>query len=148
MVAFDFEKAFASLSLSFLLRVLRSFNFGESFINWVHVLYRKISSFVLNNGFSTKLFDVRRGVRQGDPLSAYLFIIALELLLINIRCDKEIKGIVALKTFADDLTTFVHDTYSFENLSSTLNRFGICSGFKLNADAEKTESSLAGNLLQ
>lgn len=148
MVAFDFEKAFDSLSWSFLFRVLRSFNFGESFINWVHVLHRKISSCVLNNGFSTKLFDVRRGVRQGDPLSAYLFIIALEVLLINIRRDKEIKGIVVenkefkLTAFADDLTTFVHDTYSFENLSSTLNRFEICSGLKLNA--EKTEALWLG----
>ena len=78
MVAFDFEKAFDSLSWSFLFRALRSFNLGESFIRWVSVLYCNISSCVLNNGFSSQLFDVRRGVRQGDPLSAYLFIIALE----------------------------------------------------------------------
>ena len=78
MVAFDFKKAFDSLSWSFLFRALQSFNFGESLIRWVTVLYCNISSCVLNNGFSSQLFDVRRGVRQGDPLSAYLFIIALE----------------------------------------------------------------------
>ena len=69
MVAFDFEKAFDSLSWSFLFRALRSFNLGESFIRWVSVLYCNISSCVLNYGFSSQLFDVRRGVRQGDPLS-------------------------------------------------------------------------------
>ena len=112
MVAFDFEKAFDSLSWSFLFRALQSVNFGESFIRWVTVLYCNISSCVLNNGFSSQLFDVRRGVRQGDPLSAYLFIIALEVLLVKIRSDDGIKGIVVdkeikLAAFADDLTTSI-----------------------------------------
>ena len=106
MVAFDFEKAFDSLSCTFLFKALNSFNFGKSFTSWVSALYS-----ILNNGFSTQMFDVCRGVRQGDPLSAYLLIIALELLLINIRNDKNIKGImvenreIKLTAFADDLTT-------------------------------------------
>ena len=74
MVALDFEKAFDSLNWSFLLKALKSFNFGESFIKWVTVLYSNISSCVLNNGFSTQIFQVHRGVRQGDPLSAYLLL--------------------------------------------------------------------------
>ena len=149
MVAFDFEKAFDSVSWTFLFKVLKSFNFGKSFISWVSVLYFNISSCILNNGFSTQMFDVRRGVRQGDPLSAYLFIITLEPLLINIRHDKNIKGIkVENKEFkstalTDDLTTFLHACIqSFERLSITLDRFGICSGLKLNT--EKTEALWLG----
>ena len=149
MVALDFEKAFDSLNWSFLLKALKSFNFGESFIKWVTVLYSNISSCVLNNGFSTQIFQVHRGVRQGDPLSAYLFIIALELLLIKIRNDKDIKGImidnkeIKLTAFADDLTTFLQNVTSFQRLSVTLHNFGTCSGLKLNN--EKTEALWLGS---
>ena len=43
--------------------------------------------------FSTQMLEVCRGIRQGNPLSAYLFIIALEPLLINIQQNKNITGI-------------------------------------------------------
>jgi len=137
MNAFDFEEAFDSLSWSFLFRALRSFNFGKWFIRWVSVFYRNISSCVLNNGFSSQLFDVRRGIRQGNPLLAHLFIIALEFLLVKIRSDERIRGItvddkeIKLAAFADDLTTFLKDVNSLENLSTTLHSFGICSGSML-----------------
>ena len=94
MVAVDFEKAFDSLSWSFLFRALRSFNLGESFIRWVSVLYCNVCSCVLNNNFSSQLFDVRRGVRQGDPLSAYLFIIALEVLLVKIGSVSMVSSLI------------------------------------------------------
>ena len=73
---------FDSISLNFLLEPLRSSNFGHSFLKWVSVFYSNISSCVINNGFSTPLFPSRRCVRKGDPLSPYLFVLALKVLLI------------------------------------------------------------------
>ena len=80
LLAIDFEKAFDSLNHSFLFKVLEKLNFGEYFVQWIKTSCTDISSCVLNNGFTTDLFPVRLGVRQGDPLSPLLFIMALEML--------------------------------------------------------------------
>ena len=72
MTTFDFKKAFDSLNWRYLVNTLEAFNFGVSFIRWVKVLYSDIPSCVINNGFASDLFEIKRGVRQGDPLSPYL----------------------------------------------------------------------------
>ena len=79
MTAIDFKKAFHSLNWNFFLKSLEFFGFGES-LGWIKTFYKNISSCAINNGFSTPSFNLKRGVRQGDPLSPSLFIIVLELL--------------------------------------------------------------------
>ena len=71
----DFEKACDSVDHNFLAKIMKSFNFGVSLQRWVRVY---IQSCVMNNGMSTGYFKVNRGVRQGDPLSSILFVVAME----------------------------------------------------------------------
>ena len=73
----DFEKAFDSIDHYFLFSFLKSFGFGPGFIQWVRTLFKNSESCVMNNGFSIGYFALERGTCQGDPLSAYLFILAL-----------------------------------------------------------------------
>ena len=93
LIAVDFEKAFDSVSHNFLFKILELFGFGQSFCFWVKTMYNGISSCVMNGGVSTGYFDIKRGVRQGDPLSPYLFLLAIEILAQVLRKDDVIKGI-------------------------------------------------------
>ena len=62
-------------------------------MNWVKMSYTNIQSCVINNGMASDYFTLERGVKQGDPLSPYLFILAVESLAISIRQNADIKGI-------------------------------------------------------
>ena len=86
----DFEKAFDSIDHRFLFSVLKSFGFDPDFIQWVRTLFKNFESCVMNNGFSTGYFALERGTRQGDPLSAYRFILALEVMFIEVRSNVNI----------------------------------------------------------
>ena len=97
MLAIDFKKAFESVNRRFVLETLSAFDFGPSFIRWIRTFYQNMTNSVMNNGFSTGPFNILRGVRQGDPLSAYLFIICLEVFAISIGENKNIQGILVDK---------------------------------------------------
>jgi len=118
------------------------------FFQWIQTLYKNVKSCVRNNGFTTGPFTLSRGVRQGDPLSPYLFIIALEI-LIKIRNDDSVKGFkiggetTKLSLFADDMTCFVRGKESYVPLFALLKSFGSCSGLRVNH--EKTEILALGN---
>jgi hypothetical protein len=115
---------------------------------WVRTIYNETEACVTNNGFSSEFFKLERGVRQGCPLSAYLFIMVVELLAHKIRKTKEIKGItignteIKLVQMADDTTTFIEDENSLEHILNILKTFENYAGLRLNK--QKTEAMWIG----
>ena len=85
VLAIDFEKAFDSLEWNFLWKTLQAFGFPDFYINAIKTVYTNIETCVINGATTSRYFQVTRSARQGDPLSAIIFIIALEVLLIRIR---------------------------------------------------------------
>ena len=68
-VFLDFEKAFDSIEWNFIHKCLKKLNFGLDLRRWIKVIYKGISSCVLNNGYASKHFHLERGVRQVCPLT-------------------------------------------------------------------------------
>ena len=79
LVTTDIQKAIDSVNRSFLLEVLKAFGFGKDFLHWFEILLTNQESCLLNGGTTTKYFKLKKGTRQGDPISVYLFILALEI---------------------------------------------------------------------
>ena len=65
---------FDSVNHSFLVAVLKTFGFGKYFLHWIEILLTNQESCVLNDTTIAKYFKLKRATRQGDPISAYLFI--------------------------------------------------------------------------
>ncbi|GJY92501.1 RNA-directed DNA polymerase, eukaryota [Tanacetum coccineum] len=92
----DFEKAYDSINWRYLCNILKSMGFGEKWVTWIEACLESSSMSVLVNGSLTVEFGLERDVRQGDPLSPFLFILAAEGLnsMIKEAVDKGIfKGI-------------------------------------------------------
>ena len=103
--------------------------------------------FYLNNGWTSDFLKIQRGVRQGCPLSPYLFVLSVEMLAKEIRKNRNTNGIVVrneeikLSQYADDTTLILDGSReSFKACLQTLDDFYEVSGLKLND--KKTRSSL------
>ncbi|GKV14797.1 hypothetical protein SLEP1_g25615 [Rubroshorea leprosula] len=85
----DLEKAYDRLEWSFIREALLFFKFPMEIINLIMSMVCSSSISVLVNGDKTESFLPTRGIRQGDPLSPYLFIICMEFLSLKISADME-----------------------------------------------------------
>ena len=134
----DFTKAFDTLEWNFMLRVLNFFNFGESFIKWIKLLYEKPISYIKNNRHLSEQISTSRGIRQGCPVSGLLFILAVEVLALRIRSSISVKGLptgnkhIKISQYADDGVLYLNDeTVCAINIISNL---GNITGTLLNLD--------------
>ncbi|KAK4381921.1 putative mitochondrial protein [Sesamum angolense] len=149
----DIQKAYDSVEWDFLLEVLRLFNFPPRFVGWIEQCVSTASFSVSLNGAIYGFFKGRRGLRQGDPMSPYLFVLVMEIWnsLLRYRVQnaahfqyhwkcKEL-GILNL-CFADDVLLFCKaHTPSIQVLKDTLNEFAALSG--LNVNPEKSQIILS-----
>jgi hypothetical protein len=124
--------------------------YPEKFIEWVKTLYEGIETCIINNGHASKFFAPEKGVKQGCPLSPYLFIITTEIMNRWIKTKMTPYGITdsegnnyLVSQFADDTSFALKcNKESLNKLFFYLKEFGSITGLKINV--EKTEILMMG----
>ncbi|KAJ9567283.1 hypothetical protein OSB04_003249 [Centaurea solstitialis] len=140
----DFEKAYDSVSWEFLLDMLEKMGFGRKWRNWVWTCLKSSRISILVNGSPTEEFSMEKGIRQGDPMAPFLFLVVAEGLHIMVEeaigrgLFKGLKvgnGGVVLShlQYADDVLFFGEwGAENIVNLIKLLKCFHAVSGLKVN----------------
>ena len=143
LILVNFEKAFDSISWDYIAKILNSLNFSEQTIQVVKSLQTNSLSKILQNGHSSDI-KLSRGCRQGDPISPFIFVLAVELLGVSIREDTELQGYVVrgrehrISQFADVTTLFIkYNERNHRLCMDILEEFYLISGLKINVDKTK-----------
>ncbi|GJU47294.1 RNA-directed DNA polymerase, eukaryota, reverse transcriptase zinc-binding domain protein [Tanacetum coccineum] len=144
----DFEKAFDSIRWDFLDDVLKEFGFRCKWRNWIQSCLTSSKGSILVNGCPTNEFQFYKGLKQGDPLSPFLFILVMESLHLSFQRIVNagmFKGIVLDQSlclshmfYADD-AIFLGE-WSDGNISTlihVLKCFFHASGLKINLNKSK-----------
>ncbi|WMV08457.1 hypothetical protein MTR67_001842 [Solanum verrucosum] len=85
----DIEKAYDHVNWAFLLKVLKDMGFGDKWVNWIKFCISTVKFSLIINGNPEGFFQSQRGLRQGDPMSPFLFILVMEGLNSMIRKARE-----------------------------------------------------------
>jgi exonuclease III len=137
----DQQKAFDRVNHNFLELTLKNMNFDPKFINLVHNLFSNQEAHIIESENISRPFRVERGVRQGDPLSPLLYVLAFEPLIRNL--EKHLQGIklenqyFKTSAYADDLTIGIGSPLDWNLVQSSLNLYEEASNAKINKTKTK-----------
>jgi hypothetical protein len=89
IIHIDFSKAFDRVDHRCILKVLEQFGFHPQFVEWIKTIYDDCKAYVVINNVKSRIFEVLRGVHQGDPLSPILYNLVNEIfyVLIETYCE-------------------------------------------------------------
>ncbi|KAG7595163.1 Endonuclease/exonuclease/phosphatase superfamily [Arabidopsis thaliana x Arabidopsis arenosa] len=145
MLKVDLRKAFDSVRWDFIISALRALGIPVRFINWIHQCISTPTFTISVNGSCGGFFKSTKGLRQGDPLSPYLFVLAMEVFskLLHsrfasgyIRYHPKASDIsISHLMFADDVMIFFDGgSSSLHGICETLDDFASWSGLQVNKD--------------
>jgi hypothetical protein len=139
----DFAKAFDTIEHGAILTIMQHMGFPKKWLQWINLIFSSGSSSILLNGVPGKQFKCKRGVRQGDPLSPLLFVLAAELLQYVIN-DALHNGLLTLPIphgsndfpvlqYAGDTILFLQaELQQVTHLKHILDSFALSTGLKVN----------------
>ncbi|XP_058771931.1 uncharacterized protein LOC131645375 [Vicia villosa] len=141
MVKVVFEKAYDCVSWDFLRYMLERMGFGVRWRSWIEALVFNSSMSILVNGSPTSDFEVFKGLRQGDPLSPFLFLLVAEGLAGMVKVASslgEFRGFsvgvgckLEILQFADDTVLIGEDSWNnLWTFKAILRGFELASGLK------------------
>ena len=144
----DQEKAFDRVDTEWMFLVLERMGFGEYFMKWLRIMYKRPNSAIITNGYISEFFNIERGVRQGDSLSAMLYILQAEPLSNEIRNSSDIKGITLklsdelsvehqITQYVDDTNIFLQNKSMIQPCLDIIDKFNLASGSKTNLSKTK-----------
>ena len=140
LLSLDQEKAFDRVDWSYLFSLLDRLGFGPNFISWVRLFYTDPRASILVNGFITEPFQLFRGVRQGCPLSASLYVLIAESLACRLRASPVLGGLTLplggdralISQYADDTTLLLTSDFQICTVFKVYADYELASGAKLN----------------
>ncbi|TYK29463.1 LINE-1 retrotransposable element ORF2 protein [Cucumis melo var. makuwa] len=141
VIKLDIEKAFDKLNWRFIDFVLMKKGYPIKWRRWIKACISSVQYSIIINGRPRGKIQPSRGIRQGDPISPFIFVLAMDYISRMLdSMGENIKGVrmkdnlnLTHLLFADDILLFVEDDEpSLQNLKNIINLFQLASGLNIN----------------